>query len=147
MLERNCDPYCTGSRYLEVRGYFWERCWLYQWGVGHARQTKCGKKILIGVVHFLSPSYSRFYPKFFLAPLVLLSREEHINLLCFAAVDYGVERVPYQFILSPLAVELRKLPFNPFLLRGGHIWPQTFFWMFILAKLLKLHCSSFVKLL
>ena len=36
---------------------------------------------------------------------------------------------------------------NPILLRGRHIWPQFFFWMIILAKLLKWLCSSFVNLL
>ena len=30
-----------------------------------------------------------FNPNFFLAPLVLLSREEHINLVCFADMNYG----------------------------------------------------------
>ena len=30
-----------------------------------------------------------FNPNFFLALLVLLSREEHINLVCFADMNYG----------------------------------------------------------
>ena len=30
-----------------------------------------------------------FNTNFFLAPLVLLSREEHINLVCFADMNYG----------------------------------------------------------
>ena len=57
---------------------------------GTLEGEKCGKKILIGAVHFLSPPNNlRFYLNFF--PLVLLSREEHIDLVCFAAMDYGGE--------------------------------------------------------
>ena len=57
---------------------------------GTLEGEKCGKKILIGAVHFLSPPNNlRFYLNFF--PLVLLSREEHIDLVCFATMDYGGE--------------------------------------------------------